>query len=83
MNAIEIEQKVIEIIKEKLDCDRELMLPDAVITDDLGADSLDVIEIVMELESQFNITIPDEVVEVPKMTIQNAIDMVKDRAAGR
>lgn len=52
--------KVKEIIAEQLDADEEKITLEAVITDDLGADSLDVVDLVMALEDEFGIEIPDE-----------------------
>ncbi len=63
MNTFE---KVKEIVSEKLGVDKARVTENAVFTTDLGADSLDVVEFVMEVEKQFNITIPDE--EATKLT---------------
>ena len=56
----EIESKVKEIIAEKLGVDEENVKPEASFTNDLGADSLDTVELIMEFEKAFNITIPDD-----------------------
>lgn len=53
-------EKVIEILAEELDLDKEEIKVENNLQDDLGADSLDVVEIVMALEDEFNIEIPDE-----------------------
>ncbi len=55
-----VEEKVTAIIVEKLGVDEADINHDASFTNDLGADSLDIVELVMEFEKQFNITIPDE-----------------------
>ncbi len=55
--------KIQDALVEQLDIKREQITPEARIMEDLGADSLDVAEIVMKLEELFNITIPDEEVE--------------------
>ena len=59
----EIESKVKEIIAEKLGVDEENVKPEASFTNDLGADSLDTVELIMELEKALNITIPDDKAE--------------------
>ena len=55
----EIERKVNDIIVEKLGVDPDLVKPEARLVEDLKADSLDAVEIVMELEHEFHINIPD------------------------
>lgn len=59
MNRQEIETKVNEIIVDKLGVDPDLIRPEAELVADLNADSLDAVEIVMELEREFHINIPD------------------------
>ena len=59
----EIESKVKEIIAEKLGVDEADVKPEASFTNDLGADSLDTVELIMEFEKSFNITIPDDQAE--------------------
>lgn len=59
----DIAQKVKAIIVEKLGVDESEVTPEASFTNDLGADSLDTVELVMEFEKEFNITIPDEQAE--------------------
>ena len=67
--------KIKEIMVDTLACDEEKITPEASITDDLGIDSLDAVELVMALEEEFSIKIPDE--ELPKMkTVQNIMDCV-------
>ena len=56
----DIETKVKEIIVNKLGVDDAQITPEASFTNDLGADSLDTVELVMEFEKAFNLTIPDE-----------------------
>lgn len=58
--ADSIQDRVTEIIVEKLGVDEDIVTPDASFTEDLGADSLDTVELIMEFESEFDITIPDE-----------------------
>ncbi len=70
-----IEDKVKEIIVEQLGANAEDVTPTASFIDDLGADSLDTVELVMALEEEFDVEIPDEDAEGIK-TVQNAIDYV-------
>ena len=59
----EIEAKVKEIIVDKLGVDEAEVTPEASFTNDLGADSLDTVELIMEFEKAFEITIPDDKAE--------------------
>ncbi len=59
----EIANKVKAIISDKLGVDEKEVVPGASFTNDLGADSLDTVELIMELEKEFNIAIPDEQAE--------------------
>ena len=59
----EIESKVKEIIIEKLGVEESEVTPEASFTNDLGADSLDTVELIMEVEKEFGITIPDDQAE--------------------
>lgn len=74
--------RVKEIMAEKLAIEIETIVPEANIKEDLGADSLDVIELVMAFEDEFSIVIPDEVIE-NIVTVQQAIECVNDRAANK
>jgi acyl carrier protein len=70
------EEKVIDIIVEQLSVDKDKVVPGASFVDDLGADSLDLVELIMAMEESFGIEIPDEVAE--KITsVQDAIDHVQ------
>ena len=74
-----VADKVKSIIVEQLGVDEEEVTPDASFVDDLGADSLDTVELVMALEEEFETEIPDE--EAEKITtVQQAIDYVKSHA---
>ena len=55
-----IESQVIDVIVEQLGVDREKVTPDAKFIDDLGADSLDTVELVMTFEEKFSVSVPDE-----------------------
>lgn len=70
-----IEQKVKQIIVEQLGVDEAQVDPTASFVDDLGADSLDIVELVMAFEEAFEIDIPDEDAE-KIVTVQNAIDYI-------
>jgi len=61
--AAEIEAKVKAIIVDKLGVEESEVTPEASFTNDLGADSLDTVELIMEFEKQFGITIPDDQAE--------------------
>lgn len=70
-----IEDKVRKIIAEKLSVDLEEVVPEASFVDDLGADSLDLVELIMSMEEEFDIDIPDE--EAEKMiTVQDAFNYI-------
>ena len=71
-----IEQRVKEIIVNQLNVNEEQITPTASFLDDLGADSLDTVELVMALEEEFDIEISDEDAEKIQ-TVQNAIDYVE------
>jgi acyl carrier protein len=68
--------KMIDIIVEQLSVDKEKVVSAASFVDDLGADSLDQVELIMAMEEAFDIEIPDEDAEKIK-TVQNAIDYVE------
>lgn len=73
----EIESKVKEIIADKLGVDEADVKPEASFTNDLGADSLDTVELIMEFEKSFNITIPDDQAE-KIATVGDAIAYIKE-----
>jgi acyl carrier protein len=72
----EIIEKVKQIISEQLGVEESEVTPSASFVDDLGADSLDTVELVMALEEQFDIEIPDEDAEKIR-TVQDAIDYIE------
>lgn len=69
-------EKMIDIIVEQLSVDKGKVVPNASFVDDLGADSLDQVELIMAMEEEFDIEIPDEDAEKLK-TVQDAIDYVE------
>lgn len=72
-----VESKMIDIIVEQLSADKDKVVPGASFVDDLGADSLDLVELIMAMEEEFDVEIPDE--EAEKITtVQHAIDYVKN-----
>jgi acyl carrier protein len=73
-----LEEKVIAIIMEQLDVTREECKPEASFIDDLGADSLDLVELIMEMEENFGIEIADNELEKIR-TIQDAIDFLRNK----
>jgi acyl carrier protein len=72
--------KVKKIIVEQLGVDESEVTPEASITDDLGADSLDQVELVMAFETEFNIDIPDEEAEKIK-TVGDAVNRIDQATA--
>ncbi|MDH3975729.1 MAG: acyl carrier protein [Deltaproteobacteria bacterium] len=70
-----MENKVKDIIVEQLGVNADEVVPGASFIDDLGADSLDTVELVMALEEEFGVEIPDEDAENIK-TVQDAIDYI-------
>jgi acyl carrier protein len=71
-----VAEKMIDIIVEQLSVDKEKVVPNASFVDDLGADSLDQVELIMAMEEAFDVEIPDEDAEKIK-TVQSAIDYVE------
>lgn len=74
-----VEKKVKEIVAEQLGKDVNEVNPNASFIDDLGADSLDIVELVMKMEEEFGIEIPDEEAEKIK-TVQDVIEYIKTHA---
>ena len=75
-----IQERVIKVIAEQLSVDEEQVKAEAHFNDDLGADSLDLVELVMSLEKEFDCEIPDE--EAEKITtVQSAIDYINKAKA--
>lgn len=76
MTEQEIEAKVIDIVAEQLGTEKSKISRDTRFVDDLNADSLDTVELVMEFEDEFETSIPDEQAEKIK-TVGQAIDFIK------
>jgi acyl carrier protein len=76
-----VEEKVKQIIVEQLGVDNAEVTASASFTDDLGADSLDIVELVMAFEEAFEIEIPDEDAEKIR-TVKDAVDYVNAHAKG-
>lgn len=71
------EDQVKKIIAEKLSVDLDEVVPEAIFTDDLGADSLDLVELIMSMEEEFDIDISDEDAE-RLTTVQEAISYINE-----
>ena len=70
-----INQEMIDIIVEQLSVEKDKVVPEASFVDDLGADSLDLVELIMAMEEKFDIEIPDEDAE-KIVTVQDAVKYV-------
>jgi len=70
-----VEDKLVEIIAEQLSVDKDKVVPGASFVDDLGADSLDLVELIMSMEEEFDIEISDEDAE-NLATVKDVMDYV-------
>lgn len=77
MNEIMVFEKVKSILIDQLDVEEEKVTLEASIADDLGADSLDVVDLVMSLEEEFDLEIPDDQVENIK-TVGDIVKYIED-----
>ncbi len=75
----DVKSKVVSIIVDKLGVEENEVTNDASFTNDLGADSLDTVELIMEFEKEFNIAIPDDQAENIQ-TVGNAISYIEENA---
>ena len=75
----EVQEQVKKIIVDHLGIDESKVTPEAKFIDDLGADSLDTVELVMAFEEEFEIEIPDEEAEEIS-TVQNAVDYINNNS---
>jgi acyl carrier protein len=73
-----IEEKVRDIIVEQLGVDAERVIPEASFMEDLSADSLDTVELVMAFEEEFSVEVPDEDAEKLK-TVKDVIDYIEEK----
>ena len=73
----DVSQRVIDIVAEQLGVDKEKVAPDTSFVNDLGADSLDTVELVMELEEEFEINIPDDAAEKIQ-TVGQAVEFIEN-----
>jgi len=78
-DVVEVEEKVFEIVSEQLGVARDEITRESAIIDDLKADSLDVVELVMEFEDSFSITIPDDDYEKIRL-VGDAIDYIEAKS---
>ena len=79
--GMDLEERVSEMIIEQLGATKEEIVPEASFIDDLGADSLDIVELVMAMEETFDIEIPDDDAEKIQ-TIGDAVAYLRDRLEG-
>ena len=77
-----VEEKVKKIIAEQLGVEEDEVVPEASFVEDLGADSLDTVELVMALEEEFDIEIPDEDAEKLN-TVGDAVKYLEDKIANK
>lgn len=75
MSVSNVETKVKSIIAEQLGVGEDEIKPESSFIDDLGADSLDIVELVMAMEEEFDVEIPDEQAEAIK-TVKDAVDYI-------
>ena len=73
-----VDKRIIKIIAEQLDVSEDEVVPEASFIDDMGADSLDLVELVMAMEEEFDVEIPDEDAENIR-TVQDAINYVQQQ----
>ena len=79
MDRDELLEKIKGVIVEQLGADEDDVTEDAAFVDDLGADSLDIVELVMALEEEFGVSIPDEQAEKIK-NVGDAVDFITENA---
>ena len=76
----DIAERVTEIVKEHLGVEKEKIVPAANFVEDLGADSLDTVELVMAFEEEFDVEIPDDAAE-KILTVQDAVNYLTQKKA--
>ena len=77
MDRAEITQKVTDIVADQLDVSKDQITPETSFVDDLGADSLDIAELVMEFEDEFDLNIPDDQQGIK--TIGDAVNYIESQ----
>lgn len=75
---VDVQQRIIELIAEQLERDVSEISPEMSFADDLGADSLDLVELIMNVEEEFDVEVPDEDAEKIKY-VRDAIEYVKSK----
>jgi acyl carrier protein len=78
----EIFERVKDVVAQQLEVDPKDVTPEASFTTDLGADSLDTVELVMALEEEFDIEIPDEAAE-QILTVQAVVDYISNQVTAK
>ena len=78
MKMEEVQAKLKEIVIERLNAEEDQIKPEASFVEDLGADSLDIVELIMGIEEEFDIEIPDEDAE-KLTTVEEAMNYVKSK----
>ena len=81
MLSEELQNRLRSIVADRLGVDEALIVPEASFVDDLNADSLDLVELIMTLEEEFNLEIPDEDAE-KLQTVGDAMDYLEERLEG-
>ena len=76
----DLDQRIIEIIAEQLGMDIDEIKAESTYVEDLGADSLDIVELIMAIEEEFEIEVPDEDAE-KLLTVQQTVDYVAGKVA--
>jgi len=82
VNQAEIESRVIDIVAQQLGIEKDKITLESSFTNDLNADSLDTIELVMEFEDEFGTTIPDEQAEKIQ-TVGQAVEFIRNAMANK
>ncbi len=75
--SVSVFERLQKIIAEQLEIDEDDIRPDSDIIDDLGADSLDIVDLVMSIEDEFQVEVPDEAVEEMR-TVDDAVRYIED-----
>lgn len=74
----DLESRIIEIIAEQLGMDPGEIEPESTYVEDLGADSLDIVELIMALEEEFEVEVPDEEAE-KLLTVHQTVDYIQEK----